>query len=70
MRVSLGTLRNGEQERREPQGPARALLLIASKRPAAVLAALEAAIAVVRGGAHKMAAKSKSLQARATMGTR
>ena len=70
MGVSLGTLRNWEQERREPQGPARALLLVASKQPAAVLAALEAAKPVVRSGTHKMGAKSKSLQARATMGTR
>ena len=70
MGVSLGTLRNWEQERREPQGPARALLLVASKQPAAVLAALEAAKPVVRRGAHKVAAKGKSPKARATMGTR
>ena len=70
MGVSLGTLRNWEQERREPQGPARALLLVASKQPAAVLAAREAAKPVVRSGTHKMAAKSKSPQARATTGTR
>jgi len=70
MGVSLGTLRNWEQERREPQGPARALLLVASKQPAAVLAALEAAKPVVRSGTHKVAAKSKSPRARATMGTR
>ena len=38
MGVSLGTVRNWEQERREPQGPARALLLVASKQPAAVRA--------------------------------
>lgn len=43
MGVSLGTLRNWEQERREPHGPARALLLVASKQPAAVRAAFEAA---------------------------
>jgi putative transcriptional regulator len=70
MGVSLGTLRNWEQERREPQGPARALLLVASKQPAAVLAALEAAKPVVRSGTDKVAAKSKSLQARGAMGTR
>ena len=70
MGVSLGTLRNWEQERREPQGPARALLLVASKQPAAVLAALEAAKPVVRSGRDKVAAKSKSLRARAPMGTR
>jgi putative transcriptional regulator len=70
MGVSLGTLRNWEQERREPQGPARALLLVASKQPAAVLAAMEAAKPVVRSGTHKVAAKRKTLQARETMGTR
>lgn len=43
MGVSIGTLRNWEQERREPHGPARALLLVASKQPAAVRAAFEAA---------------------------
>ena len=41
MGVSVGTLRNWEQSRREPQGPARALLLVASKQPAAVKAAFE-----------------------------
>ncbi len=40
MGVSLGTLRNWEQARREPQGPARALLLVAAKQPAAVRGAL------------------------------
>ena len=39
MGVSLGTLRNWEQARREPHGPARALLLVASKQPGAVRAA-------------------------------
>ena len=33
--VSVGTLRNWEQGRREPHGPARALLLIADKKPRA-----------------------------------
>lgn len=36
MGVSLGTLRNWEQKRREPQGPARALLLVAATHPEAV----------------------------------
>jgi putative transcriptional regulator len=36
MGVSLGTLRNWEQQRREPQGAARALLLIAATHPEAV----------------------------------
>ncbi|GIX26406.1 helix-turn-helix domain-containing protein [Pelomicrobium sp. G1] len=37
--VSVGTLRNWEQRRREPQGPARSLLYIVSKEPDAVLRA-------------------------------
>lgn len=41
--VSVATLRNWEQGRREPQGPARALLLVASREPAAVLKALTVA---------------------------
>lgn len=66
MGVSLGTLRNWEQERREPQGPARALLLVASKQPAAVLAALEAAKPVARMGTRKIAATKLSARPRAT----
>jgi putative transcriptional regulator len=50
MGVSLGTLRNWEQARREPHGPARALLLVASRQPAAVRAAFEAAGPVSRTG--------------------
>ncbi len=34
--VSLGTLRNWEQGRRMPHGPARVLLLVAAKHPALV----------------------------------
>jgi putative transcriptional regulator len=40
MGVSVATLRNWEQGRREPHGAARSLLLIASKEPSAVLRAL------------------------------
>jgi putative transcriptional regulator len=40
MGVSVATLRNWEQGRREPHGPARSLLLVASREPAAVLKAL------------------------------
>lgn len=40
MGVSVGTLRNWEQGRREPHGAARSLLLVASREPAAVLKAL------------------------------
>lgn len=48
MGVSLGTLRNWEQARREPHGPARALLLVASKQPAAVRAAFNDARPVIQ----------------------
>ena len=40
--VSLGTVRDWEQKRREPQGPARALLLVAAKLPRAVRGAFNA----------------------------
>lgn len=43
MGVSVATLRNWEQGRREPHGPARSLLLVASREPAAVLKALTSA---------------------------
>lgn len=42
MEVSVATLRNWEQGRREPHGPARSLLRIAAKEPGAVLRALAA----------------------------
>ena len=38
--VSRGTLQNWEQGRREPDGPARALLQVADKNPEAVFNAL------------------------------
>ena len=38
--VSVGTLRNWEQGRRVPKGPARALLTVASHNPEAVRQAL------------------------------
>lgn len=34
--ISVGTLRNWEQGRREPEGPARVLLQVAAKHPEAV----------------------------------
>ena len=40
--VSVRTLQNWEQGRRKPEGPAKALLRIASKNPKAVLEALHA----------------------------
>ena len=39
--VSVGTLRNWEQGRRRPEGPARAQLKVASVNPSAVEKALE-----------------------------
>jgi putative transcriptional regulator len=44
--VSLGTVRNWEQGRRQPDGPARALLVVISKAPKTVMEAL----GVVRHG--------------------
>src|SRR5690242_17808758 len=38
--VSLGTVRNWEQGRRHPEGPARALLVVISKAPKTVMEAL------------------------------
>jgi putative transcriptional regulator len=38
--VSVRTLQNWEQGRRKPEGPAKALLKVASKNPSAVLDAL------------------------------
>ncbi len=38
--ISIGTLRNWEQGRRKPQGPAKVLLRIAEKRPNAILESL------------------------------
>jgi putative transcriptional regulator len=40
--VSSKTLQNWEQGRREPEGPAKALLTIADRNPKALLAALHA----------------------------
>ena len=41
--VSKSTLQNWEQGRREPDGPAKALLRVVEKQPKAVLAALQMA---------------------------
>jgi putative transcriptional regulator len=38
--ISVGTLRNWEQGRRKPEGPARVLLMVAAKYPKAILDAL------------------------------
>jgi len=59
MGVSPATLRNWEQERREPQGPARSLLLVAAKQPQAVRAAFKAATPAPRMKSAKPAARHK-----------
>ncbi|MGQ0653736.1 MAG: helix-turn-helix domain-containing protein [Betaproteobacteria bacterium] len=48
MGVSVATLRNWEQARREPHGPARALLLVAAKQPRAVREAFKTAMPTTR----------------------
>lgn len=42
--VSVSTLQNWEQGRRQPEGPARALLVVASKAPDVVAKALADAV--------------------------
>ena len=63
MGVSVATLRNWEQERREPQGPARSLLLVAKKQPAAVIKAFKAADSAPTLKAHKKAVRSARARA-------
>lgn len=65
MGVSLGTLRNWEQERREPHGPARALLLVASRQPAAVRAAFESAKPAIKARPKRTQAKRSAAGPRA-----
>jgi len=48
MGVSVATLRNWEQKRREPRGPARSLLLVAAKKPRAVREAFESVLPVAK----------------------
>ena len=59
--VSLGTVRNWEQKRREPQGPARALLLVAARQPRAVRAAFDSMSSPTTRSAkrQRIAARSK-----------
>lgn len=51
--VSVATLQNWEQGRRQPEGPARALLKVASMNPEAVAAALNPRASRPRGLAAK-----------------
>jgi putative transcriptional regulator len=65
MGVSLATLRNWEQRRREPHGPARSLLLVAAKQPRAVIAAFKSGITRPTRKAHKKARAGIASAARA-----
>ncbi|HYW07395.1 MAG TPA: helix-turn-helix domain-containing protein [Longimicrobium sp.] len=47
--ISVGTLRNWEQGRRRPEGPARVLLRVAAQHPDAVIAATFGAVAEREG---------------------
>ncbi len=47
--VPLATLRNWEQHRREPEGPARALLVVIDREPEAVVRALRLTDALPAG---------------------
>ena len=47
---NINTLQNWEQGRREPDGPARALLIVAEKNPDAVYTALHGAGSITRLG--------------------
>lgn len=42
--ISVNTLRNWEQGRREPEGPARVLLLVAAHRPDAILESIKSQV--------------------------
>lgn len=65
MGVSVATLRNWEQDRREPQGPARSLLLVAKKQPEAVIKAFKASRPAPRVKAARRSAGSPSRSAKA-----
>lgn len=59
MGVSVATLRNWEQGRREPHGAARSLLQIASVEPAAVLRALATGQPTAGGGKQNVVAQAR-----------
>lgn len=61
--VTLSTLQNWEQGRRQPQGPARALLVVAGHEPALVANALAAA---ARPASRASAKRSARRAARST----
>ena len=62
MGVNVKTLQNWEQERREPQGPARSLLRVAEKAPDAILKALPRSIH--RLGSHRHGTQKRKASSR------
>lgn len=66
--VSVATLRNWEQGRREPHGPARSLLLVAAREPAAVLNALKPSDASGSNAAKPAGAAQKMARYRISRG--
>ena len=63
--VQVGTLRNWEQGRREPTGPAKALLQVIRKDPRHVMEALaESATAVLRAKPRRPSAGTRALSPR------
>ena len=60
MGVSVATLRNWEQGRRQPHGSARSLLRIAAVEPAAVLRALATREPVAGGGKPNVLAQARA----------
>ena len=57
MGVSVATLRNWEQLRREPHGPARSLLLVAAKQPHAVKEAFKSVMPAAKMMSHSKVGK-------------
>jgi len=55
--ISPATLRNWEQLRREPHGPARSLLLVAAKQPHAVKEAFKSVMPAVKMMSHSKVGK-------------
>jgi putative transcriptional regulator len=51
--ISVGTLRNWEQGRRRPEGPARVLLRVAARHPEAVLDTVASESATTSGRSRK-----------------
>jgi putative transcriptional regulator len=64
--VSVGTLRNWEQGRNRPDGPARALLTVIDRDPAAVLKALGIPLTPRKAARAARGARSSSATRRAS----